>query len=133
MIRITVYIIISVLFFSCSSKHQVTIYHYKNSTEPNAQILASDLKTFFKNEKNVYVLLIKDMKLEKELSEIKEKIQLVNNNIEPDDSYYERAFVSKSDTIYADYRLEFWRYKNLGTIYKLNNTIKAKIKNFDKN
>jgi len=103
------------------------MYHYKNSTEANSQVLASDLKSFFKNGDDVNLVLINDKKLEKELTKIKEKIQLVNNNIEPDDSYYERAFVFKSDTIYADYRLEFWRYKNLGTTYKLNNTIKAKI------
>lgn len=133
MIRFAVYIIISLLFLSCSSKYQVTMYHYKSSTGADSQVLASDLKFFFKNGNDIHSFLINDKKIGKQLTKIKEKIQLVRNNIEPDDSYYEYAFVFKNDTVYTDYRLEFWRYKNLGTTYRLNSTMDAKIKNLDKN
>ncbi|WP_312902306.1 hypothetical protein [Chryseobacterium taichungense] len=70
---------------------------------------------------------IKNKDLENEILIIKEKIISTNNIIVPDDGNYTFAFISKKDTLFADNRLEFWRYKDKGISYKLNDSSKKVI------
>jgi len=67
---------------------------------------------------------IRDKNLKNEISIIKGKIISKNSIIVPDDGNYTFAFISKKDTLFADDRLEFWRYKDKGISYKLNDSSK---------
>lgn len=114
-----------ILLIITSCGNQVTILYYYNGNINNGKyILASDLKSFFLDNNDIKKVSIKDQKVKEEISQIKEKIILKNNIVVPDDSYYVFAFISKKDTIFADNSLVFWRYKDKGVAYKLNDTSK---------
>ena len=114
---------------SCSNQ-KVVIYNHNNTQNDDGEIFGSNLKPFFVyNSPNINVITIKSNGFSKKILSIKEKIQIKNNIIEPDDSYYEYAFINKKDTLYADYRLEFWRYGNKGISYKLGDNTKREITN----
>lgn len=114
---------------SCNNQ-KVVIYNHDNTQNDDGEIFGSNLKPFFiHNSPNINVTTIKSIGFSKKLLSIKERIQIKNNIIEPDDSYYEYAFINKKDTLYADYRLEFWRYGNKGISYRLDDTTKEEIVN----
>ena len=114
---------------SCNNQ-KVVMYNHDNTQNDDGEIFGSNLRPFFAhNSSNINVTTIKFNGFSKKLLSIKEKIQIKNNIIEPDDSYYEYAFINKKDTLYADYRLEFWRFRNKGISYKLDDITKKKITN----
>lgn len=118
------------IILSCNNQ-KVIIYTQDNTKNDDGEIFGSNLKAFFNdNSSNININSIRSNELSKKLLSIKEKIQIVNNNIEPDDSYYEYVFINKKDTLYADYRLEFWKYGNKGILYKLDDNTKKQIKNY---
>jgi hypothetical protein len=117
-------IFLLILLFIISCNNRATKLHYYDGNINNGKyILASDLKSFFLNN-DIKKIPIKNKRVNKEISEIKQKIILKNQIIIPDDSYYVFAFVTEKDTLYADSRLEFWRYKDKGISYKLNDSLK---------
>lgn len=114
---------------SCNNQ-KVVIYNHDNTQNDDGEIFGSNLRPFFAHDSpNINMTTIKSNGFSKKLLSIKEKIQIKNNIVEPDDSYYEYAFVNKRDTLYSDYRLEFWRYGNKGISYKLDDATKKEITN----
>ncbi|SIT25982.1 hypothetical protein SAMN05421786_1173 [Chryseobacterium ureilyticum] len=120
-------LLVTMIVLSCTSK-EVLIYKHDNTKNDDGEIFGSNLKPFFNKNPNIYTVSINSKKISKKLLLIKEEIETVNNNVNPDDRYYEYAFiVNKKDTLYTDYRLEFWRYGNNEISYKLDDVTKETI------
>ncbi|WP_300686454.1 hypothetical protein [Chryseobacterium sp.] len=120
-------LLVTMIVLSCTSK-EVLIYKHDNTKNDDGEIFGSNLKSFFNKNPNIYTVSINSKEISKKLLLIKEEIETVNNNVNPDDSYYEYAFIiNKKDTLYTDYRLEFWRYGNNWISYKLDDVTKKTI------
>lgn len=115
------------MIFSCISK-KITIYHYDNSKYDGAEIDGSRLKYFFSKENNdIKIFDIRSSNLDSELMKIITKTDSVKNR-KGDRGYYYYVFISKKDTLYSDYNLEYWSNKNNGIAYKLDKNVKEEIK-----
>ncbi len=103
------------------------LYYYNGLEINKNSTWGSSLQIFFMGDQDMVKVPIKNKDLENEISVVKEKIISTNNIIVPDDGNYTFAFISKKDTLFADNRLEFWRYKDKGISYKLNHFLTMKI------
>ena len=112
-----------------SCNPQVTkLYYYDNSKLDDGEIGATYLKGFFVQDKNVHTYAVRSHVLIQELQKIKDSIKKIIPVDEPDDGYYGYAFVTPySDTIFSDYNLTYWRYRQARGSYK-NDTLKSIIK-----
>lgn len=99
------------------------MYYYQGKINNGKYILASDLGSFFLDE-DMKKIIIKDKNLYKEISEIKKNIISKDQRFDLDDGYYVFAFIKNKDTIFADNRLEFWRYKDKGMSLEISETSK---------
>lgn len=100
------------------------MYYYNGLDLNSNSTWGSSLQIFFLENRDMMKEVITDKNLKNEISIIKEKITSKNRIIVPDDGNYTFAFINKKDTLFADDRLEFWRYKDKGVAYKLNDTSK---------
>ena len=127
--------ILIIIFFtilSCAPQ-EVLIYHYDNSRYDGAEIDGSRLSYFFSKENtDIIKFYVKSSVLKSELTNIKEKIKPIKN-ISSSDGYYYYTFIYKQDTLYSDYNLNYWRNKNNGSAYKLNEKVKEEINEALKN
>jgi hypothetical protein len=123
--KITCFLLILLISISCANQ-KTTLFYYNGSMNNGKYILGSDLKYFFLGD-DIAKVSFKEQSLSEEMLEIKEKIILRNNIVIPDDSYYVFAFTSKKDTLFADNKLEFWRYKDKGMSLKLSEASKKEI------
>lgn len=73
------------------------------------------------------IVKIKNKTLKKELFDIRDKIVAKNQILDFDDGYYTFAFITEKDTLFADSRLQFWKYKDRGLAVKLSDISKKKI------
>ncbi len=109
------YLLLMLLIVATSCSNQgTTLFYYNGTTNNGKYVLGSDLKFFFLENNNIARTLIESKRINEEISKIKKEIYTKNNIIIPDDSYYVFAFITKKDTLFADNRLEFWRYKDKG-------------------
>lgn len=113
---------------SCSST-QIIMYHYDNSRYDDAEIDDTKLHVFF-NKKNTSIksFSLISRNLSKELNKINIKIDSLKDKDEFDFGHYYYTFISKKDTLYSDYDLNYWRDKDKGVVYKLNSKVKEEIK-----
>jgi len=108
---------------SCNNQG-IALFYYNGTANNGKYVLGSDVKYFFLKDNDITKTLIESKRISKEFSKIKEEIIAKNNIVIPDDSYYVFAFLTKKDTLFADNRLEFWRNKDKGISYKLNDSSK---------
>ena len=123
-------IIVSFLtgLFSCSQK-VISVYYYDVSKVDGGEITAAYLRGFFV-EKNVHTSIVRSDILNEELKKIKDSINKMPLVEDFDDSYYGYAFVTEAkDTLFADYNLTYWRYKERRAFYKGKN-LKPTIEKF---
>lgn len=123
MIKIKCFLLILLIATSCTSQ-KVVMYYYNGLDLNSNSTWGSSLQIFFLENRDMMKEVITDKNLKNEISIIKEKITSKNRIIVPDDGNYTFAFINKKDTLFADDRLEFWRYKDKGVAYKLNDTSK---------
>ncbi|MDR6464588.1 hypothetical protein [Chryseobacterium sediminis] len=129
MIKIRYSIIFALLvtvITSCSNQKIVLIYS-KNTVNNSKYVIASDLKYFFSENNDIKRVYLQNEKLSLKLEDIKQKIVAKHQVIIPDDSYYVFAFITKKDTLFADDRLDFWRFRDKGVYFKLDDLEKKKI------
>ena len=129
MIKIRYSIIFALLvtiITSCSNQKIVLIYS-KNTVNNSKYVIASDLKYFFSDNNDIKRVYLRNNKLSLKLEDIKQKIVAKHQIIIPDDSYYVFAFITKKDTLFADDRLDFWRFGDKGVYFKLDDLEKKKI------
>lgn len=119
-------LVLLIVATSCSNQ-RIALFYYNGTANNGKYVLGSDLKYFFLKDNDITKTLIESKRISKEFSKIKEEIIAKNNIVIPDDSYYVFAFLTKKDTLFADNRLEFWRYKDKGISYKLNDSSKKVI------
>ncbi|MCY1660976.1 MULTISPECIES: hypothetical protein [unclassified Chryseobacterium] len=125
-------ILFSILTFlaitSCSSS-KIIMYHYDNSRYDDAEIDDTKLHYFF-NKKNTSIksFSLVSNNLSRELNKIDIKIGSLKDKDEFDFGHYYYTFISKKDTLYSDYDLNYWRNKDKGVVYKLNSKVKEEIK-----
>ncbi len=124
--KIKYFLLILLITISCNNK-KVMLYYYNGLEINKNSTWGSSLQIFFMEDQDMVRVPIKNKDLENEILIIKEKIISTNNIIVPDDGNYTFAFISKKDTLFADNRLEFWRYKDKGISYKLNDSSKKVI------
>ena len=123
MIKIRYFLLILLIVTSCANQ-KVVMYYYNGLNINNNSTWGSSLQIFFMENRDMMRMPIRDKNLKNEISIIKGKIISKNSIIVPDDGNYTFAFISKKDTLFADDRLEFWRYKDKGISYKLNDSSK---------
>lgn len=116
------------LTYSCSS-NKISINIYDRPEIEERGVLGSNLKNFFKNyPERIETFIVKSNKIQKEFLSIKNKIEINNNILDPfDDGSYKYCFINKKDTLFADDRLEFWKFKSKGVAHTLNDKMKRKI------
>lgn len=113
---------------SCVSK-KIAIYNYDNSKYDGAEIYCNGYKAFFnKQDHDIILFSIEEEELHKEFLNIKRKIKALKNKPQNCHGYLYYAFISKNDTLYSDYDLNYWRDKNNGVAYKLDKKAKEEIK-----
>ncbi|MBP1163234.1 MULTISPECIES: hypothetical protein [unclassified Chryseobacterium] len=125
-VKYSILLILLAITTSCRNQKMVLIYS-KNIVHNSKYVIASDLKYFFSNKSDINRVCLRNEKLNLKVEEIKQKIITKNQIITPDDSYYVFAFIIKKDTLFADDRLEFWRYGDRGVYFKLDDFEKKKI------
>ncbi|WES98724.1 hypothetical protein P2W68_03725 [Chryseobacterium arthrosphaerae] len=123
MIKIRYFLLILLIVTSCANQ-KVVMYYYNGLNINNNSTWGSSLQIFFMENRDMMRMPIRDKNLKNEISIIKGKIISKNSIIVPDDGNYTFAFISKKDTLFADDQLEFWRYKDKGISYKLNDSSK---------
>ncbi|MBW7675546.1 hypothetical protein [Chryseobacterium chendengshani] len=120
------YLLFFLLIIVSCNNQKTAMYYYQGKINNGKYILASDLDSFFVDE-DMKKIIITEKKIYKELTEIKKKIIAKNQAFDLDDGNYVFAFIKNKDTIFADNRLEFWRYNNRGMQLILGDDIKSKI------
>jgi hypothetical protein len=85
------------------------------------------LHIFFERDEEMTHVPINSKIVKKELSEIKNKIITKKQVLDFDDGNYSFAFINEKDTLFADNRLEFWKYRDMGFAVKLSGFSKKKI------
>jgi len=102
---------------SCSNK--LTLVYYNDSRKvDDGEIYGEALHVFFIPDKNIQLYKIKRREINAVLFRIKDSLKNRPPTNEPDDGYYQYAFVTyKKDTLFADYRLNYWKYRNRISIY----------------
>jgi hypothetical protein len=106
---------------SCSQK-LTSVYHYDNTKVDDGEITSTYLRGFFVQDKKVHLYTVRSNVLNQELQGIKDSITRRKPIYDFDDSYYGYAFVTAAnDTLYADYNLAYWRYKEKGVFYANEN------------
>ncbi|UPT71078.1 MAG: hypothetical protein M0D53_01280 [Flavobacterium sp. JAD_PAG50586_2] len=114
-------IIISAFFLvCCKSTNRISIYNYDAKTNEHL-ITPNNLSLFFeKDNKDVIIFDVNDKVILNEFDNIKESIHLkgISNETINKLGIFYFAFVNEADTIYADYELHYWRYKNKSGFYK---------------
>lgn len=129
MIKVNYFILLLVLVtivISCRNQ-KITLIYSNNTVDNSKYVIASDLKYFFSDNRDIKRVYLRNEKLSLKTEEIKQKIIAKNQIITPDDSYYVFALILKKDTLFADDRLEFWRYRDRGIYFKLEDKIKKEI------
>jgi len=129
MIKVRYSIVLALLvtiITSCNNQKIVLIYS-KNTVNNSKYVIASDLKYFFSDNNDIKRVYLRNEKLSLKLEDIKQKIVTEHQIIIPDDSYYVFAFITKKDTLFADDRLDFWRFKDKGVYFKLDDFEKKRI------
>ena len=122
------FLIICMICLSCTSQ-KITVYHYDNSKYDGYEIMCDGMKAFFnKNDPDIRIYHEYSSMLNNEMKQVKEKITFSKTEDRDCDGYLYYAFVSKKDTLYSDYGLRYWRYKNKGVVYQLNEAVKNEIK-----
>jgi hypothetical protein len=120
--------ILLIIIVSCTSNKTI-IYHYDNSRYDDAEIDDTKLHYFFnKNNKSIKHFSLNSVILINEVNKISVKVDSLKNKDEFDFGHYYYAFVTKKDTLYSDYDLNYWRDKDKGASYKLNDKAKEEIK-----
>ena len=119
MIKVRFFLVILLFATSCTNR-KVVIHYYNGLNMSNNSTWGSSLQIFFIDNQDVKKIPIRSKDLKSEISMIKGKIISKNSIIVPDDGNYTFAFISENDTLFADDRLEFWRYKNKGIKTALN-------------
>jgi hypothetical protein len=103
-------------FLSCSQK-MTAVYYYDNTKVDDGEITSAYLRGFFVQDKNIHTYSVHSNVLNNKLQEIKDSI-IRAKPIDFDDGYYGYAFVTTAnDTLFADYNLTYWRYKEKGVFY----------------
>lgn len=103
---------------SCSQQLTV-VYNNDSSKVDDGEIYGDALHTFFLPNKNIGIYEIRSNDLNKKLQGIMDSIRLVTLVQEPDDAYYKYAFITSSkDTLFADYRLSYWKYQGKCVFYE---------------
>jgi len=124
--KIKYLLLILLIIVSCTNQN-VVLYYYNGLEISKNNTWGSSLQIFFMEDYDMIRVPIRKGELKDEISLIKTKIISKGKIIVPDDSNYTFAFISKKDTLFADDRLEFWRYKDKGISYKLNDASKNTI------
>ncbi|HYC40779.1 MAG TPA: hypothetical protein VEB63_09840 [Chitinophagaceae bacterium] len=108
----------SVGIISCSQK--LTVVYYNDSSKvDDGEIYGEALYSFFDPDKNIHIYEIYSNDLDKKLQAVIDSISSRSLPQEPDDAYYNYAFITASrDTLFADYRLSYWKYHNKSVLYK---------------
>ncbi|VXB72076.1 MULTISPECIES: hypothetical protein [Chryseobacterium] len=114
------------IFFSCRS-HEVALHYYNGLNSDKNHTWSSSLQIFFEKDEEMTKVPIKSKILKEELSNIRNKIITKNQVLDFDDGNYSFAFINEKDTLFADDRLEFWKYRDKGLAVKLSGFSKKKI------
>lgn len=117
--KLQFYIVIFSLagLLSCSQKI-TSVYYYDNTKVDDGEITSAYLRGFFVQDKNIHTYTVRSNVLNDELQGIRDSI-IKTKPIGYDDGYYGYAFVTTAnDTLFADYNLTYWRYKEKGIFYK---------------
>lgn len=124
-----VFSIVTFLAITSCSSSKIIMYYYDNSRFDDAEIDDTKLHYFF-NKKNTSIksLSVTSSHLSRELNKINIKIDSLKDKDEFDFGHYHYTFISKKDTLYSDYDLNYWRNKDRGTGYKLNSKVKEEIR-----
>lgn len=129
--KIICFLLMLLITVSCDNQ-KVMLFYYNGLDLNKNSTWGSSLQIFFEKDNDIKVIPIKDEVLKSDLLIIKKKIISTNNIIIPDDGNYMFAFISKKDTLFADNRLEFWRYRNRGVWFNLNDATKKTILSYYK-
>lgn len=125
-IRVIYFLLMLFVTISCSNQN-VKLFYYNGLDYNQNDTLGSSLHIFFEKDNDMNSVLIQNKELKNNLLIIKEKIVSTHHIIVPDDGNYTFAFISKKDTLFADNRLEFWRYGNLGVYFKIKDDVKKSV------
>ncbi|MGR3857758.1 hypothetical protein [Chryseobacterium indologenes] len=125
-IRVKCLLLMSFATISCSNQN-VMLFYYNGLNYNQNYTWGASLQIFFEKDNDMNTVLIQSKELKNNLLIIKEKIISTNNVIVPDDGNYTFAFVSKKDTLFADDRLEFWRYGSRGIYFKIKDNVKKSV------
>jgi len=107
-----------VSIISCSQK-VTKIYYNDSSKVDDGEIFGEALHIFFIQDKSIHIYQIQSNNLNNELQKIKDSINSTLTSGELDDSRYTYAFITVSkDTLFADYRLSYWKYKRKSILYE---------------
>lgn len=113
------YIVVFCLAGLLSCNQKITsVYYYDNTKVDDGEITSTYLRGFFVEDKKVHISTVRSNVLNKELQGIRDSIIRRTPIDNFDDGYYGYAFVTGEDTLYADYNLTYWRYKEKGVFYE---------------
>lgn len=119
-------LVVFLIITSCRN-HEVVLHYYNGLNSDKNHTWSSSLQVFFEKDREMTKVSINSKIVKKELSEIKNKIIAKNQILDFDDGNYSFAFINEKDTLFADNRLEFWKYKDMGFAVKLSDFSKNKI------
>lgn len=117
--KMTFLLLIILLVTSCKSKN-VTMTYYGGMNYNNNFIIETSLREFFEEDTEMKHVSFKSIGVKNELIDIRNRITAYNHVIDFEDGNYTFAFVNDRDTLYADDRLVYWRYKKMCLALKLS-------------
>lgn len=119
-------ILVFLIITSCHN-HEVALHYYNGLNSDKNHTWSSSLQIFFEKDEEMTHVPIHSKIVKKELSEIKNKIIAKSQVLDFDDGNYSFAFINEKDTLFADDRLEFWKYRDKGLAVKFSDFSKKKI------
>ena len=110
--RLFILLLGTCMFSSCKSS-KVILYYHDTSNIDDGEFFGDDVSGFFHVNKRIYIYKVKSQRTSAELQNIVSTLQQKSADQEIDDGWYEYAFITKSnDTLYADYRVAYWKLKD---------------------
>jgi hypothetical protein len=111
--------IILFMLLACNNK-LTTLYYSDTSQVSDGEIFGEALNGFFYPNKHIYTYKIRLKNISQKLIEIKDSLSVKPKDIEPDDAYYDYAFITASnDTLFSDTRLKYWKYNSRGGLFDI--------------
>jgi len=106
-------------FSSCKSSKIILYYHDTSDIDDGEFFGDSGVSGFFSANKRVRIYKVKSHQVSSELKNIVSMLQQKGPDLEEDDGWYQYAFITTShDTLYADHRVAYWKYKDAKGVFK---------------